>query len=288
MNDEINNEMLESEEELFDDLFEEDSEDTIEEPAAEEEDVPTTSEDDTGSDTESAKTYAYKLNHTETQLDAAAVENIAAALGIEPEAFVANLQKGADYDRRTQQYEAQRPLVQAIEAFAAQRGVSTEEAARQMIELSEKLEAAKKAADIKQRAEEAKLKFPGLNETAAQKMAELQTENQLLNDTKRQQEEEARRQEELRKPLNDFFVAHPEFLQNELPERFKELYNSGLTPNEAWLTMQAEAANAELQQLRQQYAVAEQQKKAAAKSPGSMQAEVGKKEEDAFLSAFNM
>ena len=284
MIDEMTPDILDTDgEDFFDDIFTEDEsavEETSEEIPAEIEESPAEVAE------EAPKTYAYKVLNNEKQLDAASVDTLAAALGIEPQALIANLQKGEDYDRKTQRYEAQKPIVQAVEAFANQRGISVDEAAKQMAELTGRLEALQKAADIRQRAEAARVKFPGMAEAAAQHMAELETEKLRLEQENARRESEVKQQEALRKPLNDFFVAHPEFIQNELPQRFKELYNSGMTPNEAYLTMKAEEATAELEALKQQNAIEEQRRAAAAKTPGTMIAEAGEKAEDAFLAGF--
>lgn len=272
--DTMNTEVLDTEDDLFDDFFVEESEG--EEAPVEEAPAEPVVE-------ETPKTYAYKVLENEKQLDAAAVDNIAASLGIAPEALIANLQKGADYDRKTQRYEAQKPVVQAVEAFANQRGIPLEEAVKQMTELTGRIDALQKSADIRQRAEDARRRFPGMAEAAAQQMAELETENHRLAEDNKRRELEAQKAAELRKPLDDFFVAHPEFLQKDLPERFKELYNSGMSPNEAYTTMQLEEAQAQLEALKKQNAIEEQNRKAAAKTPGSMASEAGEKAEDAFL-----
>ena len=59
---------------------------------------------------EAPQTIAYNFNRKTTELPLAAVSDIAAALGMEPNALVAQLQKGGNYDAMYSVMERQKPF----------------------------------------------------------------------------------------------------------------------------------------------------------------------------------
>ena len=220
--------------------------------------------------------YTYKVLGESKSLSRGAVDALASELGYQGADLITALQKGADYDRKAEEarrYVENQDAIRAIETFAQIRGVPTKEAADAILQLNEKVLLAQEVNAVRE-------EDPTLTPEQARKYAELRLKNRQIDFQKQAEERAKAEEEEMQKPMVDFFLNHREMLNAELPPRFVELVGNGMSPEEAYAVFQMEQMREELETLRS----AKESKKS---NPGSMKPTVGERTQDAFLDEFS-
>lgn len=259
-----------------DDLFVEDTTpseetgETVETPQREEtaETEATPEAEETAEPT--TETISYKHFQDVKELDRKAVDSIASALGMTAEDVVANLQKGTDYERVRQMNEQNQGVINRISEWG---GVAPNEIEKLLDRMT-----AQTAMQSAMRA--IREQYPDLPDNVLQDMARMRVAAQMATERERKAAEQKHQEEQRDRPWVDFFMNHPEISPETLPREVLDGANTGLSPNEAWLSYQLKQKDIELQQMQKTQTNKQ-------KAIGSMGGEVSDEKKDPFLEGFD-
>lgn len=218
--------------------------------------------------------YRYKYNHNTVLLDKKAVGELAGALGRTGEDVIAQLQKGEDYDRKTEQLHTMRQMyggvIGRIEDIARERNVPLKDAAEMFADMANRTE-------VFNRAERMMRENPGLSLQSAKRLAEGEAGHPGREDRTVRIERDFNRQWE------NFFSRHPELVKDPLPDEITDYFIEGYTPEEAYARYQADRQGAKLRALERRFQMMEQAGENRRTSPGSLRGQGADRKTDPFL-----
>ena len=227
------------------------AEDMAEASAAEEEEAETEAETAAPEEaTEAPKTIAYTYNRQTTQLPLAAVSDIAAALGMDANALVAQLQKGGNYDAMHSVMQRQQPYAGVLDRFAAyaqSNGFTHEDAANRLLQAVELAESAAYAQQLRQAYPDAPQQL--IRELAMRKAREEREANVAQTTAQQSQQlEEARKQKWV-----SFFNNHAAegITADNLSERMLNALRDGEDPETVYMAEKNANLEKQLKELQQ-------------------------------------
>ena len=255
------------------------AEETAEASAAEEETEETEGETaPTEEAVEAPQTIAYNFNRKTTALPLAAVSDIAAALGMEPNALVAQLQKGGNYDAMYSVMERQKPfasIMDKLAAFADSNGMTHDTAADKLMEAITYASAAQYAQALQRQ-------YPDAPQQLIKQLALKQAREAQTASVAQQAETAAAAQEEQRRAKwVSFFNNHAAegLTAEKLSERMVQALQNGEDPETVYMAEKNANLEKQLKEL--------QQKQLNAKrSTGSAKTTASASVVDDFLQAF--
>ena len=218
---------------------------------------------------EEPENLSYRFNHTETLLDKKSVESIASALGMKEDEVIAQLQKGADYDRRVSQHgkviEDHSDVMNRLEEIAANRGISVKDAQAQLLDALDQTEIFAIMQDI--RVKNPEMDPQAIGELAKERHAAQRMSAQLA--TRRSRESDESR-------FNDvwtaFFARHPDLANKQLPDEVYGYFVEGFSPEEAYQKHQNDIQAKKTAELEEKLKQLEQAQKNVTTSVGSLSA----------------
>ena len=199
---------------------------------------------------EAPQTIAYNFNRKTTELPLAAVSDIAAALGMEPNALVAQLQKGGNYDAMYSVMQRQQPYAGVLDRFAnyAQRnGFTHEDAANRLLQAVELAESAAYAQRLREAYPDAPQQL--IRELAMRKAREEREANVAQSTAQQtQQQEDARKQKWVA-----FFNNHAAegITADKLSERMLNALRDGEDPETVYMAEKNANLEKQLKELQQ-------------------------------------
>ncbi len=174
-------------------------------------------------------------------------------------------QKGKDYDFVRGERDN---LASVIDAYANMAGMSRED-------YLEYLQKALEESSAERELEALRGNHPGADDSVLQALRERDAELNKYKTREREQQEEKERLE----PWTRFFTNHPEIKPEELPKEMDDLIKSGMTPDEAFLTLKLRGFEGEA-------AAKKTNEENARRAVGSVAGDGGKAKVDPFLEGF--
>lgn len=239
------------------------------------------------SDSEEAKADEEKVSFTEHgksfSVPKTAVEGFAKAVGRSVEDIIDIYQKGCGFDKMKQRFEAAKADSEIFEKVAAIRGITAEQAKKEMWEHAEAIPFKNMTAQIKR-------ENPGISDAAAAELAKYRIAEQKpkAEEQAENPEEAAERTEAKLRELDLFMAKHAGEGIEKLPNQVIEAWEkSGIDLEKAYEDFKNKNL---VEELRQKVKELEAEKKKATQksyakehSPGSAKTAAGKVEQDPFL-----
>jgi len=223
------------------------------------------------------QTIAYNYNRQTTELPLAAVSDIAAALGMEPNALVAQLQKGGNYDAMYSVMERQKPFSSILDRFARyaqSNGFSNEDAATRLLQALDLAEAAQYAKQLRSEYPDAPQQL--IHDLALRRAKEEREAGAAQKTAQQLQQQERAREAQ----WVSFFSRHAEIKSaDDLSARMLQALENGEDPEAVFMAEKNADLEKQLKELRQKQLN-------ASRSSGSAKTTASAAAMDNFLQGF--
>ena len=232
-----------------------------------------TTEESTSAQPEVSDTIAYTYNHATTHLPKSAVTGIASALKMEPDALIAMMQKGNNYDVLMQRQQTYVPLINAIQSYAKDNGIGVDAALKKVMDAFSVVSSERTARDIRKQ-------YPNANPAMVQELAKYRTAQAQQEKARAEAQSQAEAFENQRRDRwVSFFRNHTDVTSENLSPRMLEALSNNEDPELVFAQEQIANLTKMNDELRQKNSNAE-------RSPGSAKKTSSGKPSSDFMQGF--